>query len=76
MYSHANVEKRRLSIGGKCRAENIIYKCIVSTSVHLEKAYLATAEENFKRRYYSHTSFFKNKTQKNKTTLAIYVWKL
>ena len=76
MYRHSTVEKRRLSIGGKCRAENIIFKCIVSTSVHLEKAYLATAEENFKRRYYSHINFFKNKTQKNKTTLAMYVWKL
>ena len=57
---------------GKCRTENITYKCIVSTSRHPDKAYLETAEGDFKKRYYNHISSFKNKTKINKTTLAKY----
>ena len=29
---------------GQCRVENIIYKCVASTSVNKDKAYLGTAE--------------------------------
>ena len=61
---------------GKCRTENIVYKCIVSTSVHPDTAYLGTADGDFKKRYYNHISSFTNKTQMNKTTLAKYVWEL
>ena len=32
----------------KCRTENIIYKCIASTSGHSDKVYLGTAEGDFK----------------------------
>ena len=59
---------------GKCRTENIIYKCVVSTPGHSDKVYLGTAEGDFKKRYYNHISSFKNETQMNKTTLAKYVW--
>ena len=60
---------------GKCRTENIIYKCVVvSTPGHPDKVYLGTAEGDFKKRYYNHISSFKNETQMNKTTLAKYVW--
>ena len=34
---------------GKCRIENIIYQCIVSTSGHPDKVYLGTAEGDFKK---------------------------
>ena len=34
---------------GKCRTEKIIYKCIMSTSGHPDKAYLRTAEGDFKK---------------------------
>ena len=61
---------------GKCRTENIIYKCIISTSGHPDKAYLGNAEGDFEKRYYNHISFFINKTQMNKTNLAKYVWEL
>ena len=61
---------------GKCSTKNITYKCIVSTSGHLDKAYLGTAEGDFKRRFYNHISSFKNETQMNKTNLAKYVWEL
>ena len=59
---------------GKCRTENILYKCIVSTFGHPDKVYLGTVEGDFKKRHYNHISSFKNETQMNKTTLTKYVW--
>ena len=58
----------------KCRTENIIYKCIVSTSGHPDNVYIGTVEGDFKKRYYNHVSSFKNETQMNKTILAKYFW--
>ena len=67
-------KKEGCPLGGKCRTENIIYICIVSTSGHPDKVYLRTAEGDFKKRYYNHISSFKNESQMNKTTLAKYFW--
>ena len=67
-------KKEDCTLEGTCRAENIIHKCIVSTSGYPDKVYLGTAERDFKKRYYNHISSFKNETQMNKTTLAKYVW--
>ena len=67
-------KKEDCPLEGKCRTENIIYKCIASTSGHPDKVYLGTAEGDFKKRYYNHISSFKNETQMNKTTLAKYGW--
>ena len=64
-------KKEDCPLEGKCRTENIIYKCIASTSSHPDKVYLGTAED-FKKMY-NHISPFKNETQINKTTLAKYV---
>ena len=36
---------------GKCRTENIIYKCITATPVHPDQAYLGTTEGVFWKRY-------------------------
>ena len=49
MRSHATVEKKKIVLwgGGKCRTENIIYICILSTSGHCDKVYLRTAEGDF-----------------------------
>ena len=58
----------------KCRTENIIFKCIASTSGHPYKVYLGTVEGDFKKRYCNHISSFKNEMQMNKTTLAKDVW--
>ena len=66
-------KKEDCPLDGKCRTENIIYKCIVSTSVNPDKAYLETAEGYFKKGYYNHISSFKNKRQTNKTNLQIYL---
>ena len=67
-------KKEDCLLEGKCRTENIIYKCITSRSGHPDKVYLGTAEGDFKKRYYNHISSFKNETQMNKTTLAKYGW--
>ena len=67
-------KKEDCPLEGKCRTENIIYKCITSTSGHPNKVSLGTAEGDFKKRYYNHTSSLKDETQRNKTTLAKFVW--
>ena len=67
-------KKEDSPLEGKCRTENIIYKCMAWTSCHPDKVYLGTAERDFKKRYYNHLSFFKNETQMNKTALTKYVW--
>ena len=71
MSSHATVH---CPLEGKCRTENIIYKCIASASGHPDKVYLGTAEGDLKKRCHNHISSFKNETQMNKTNLAKYVW--
>ena len=42
-------KKEDYPLKGKCRTENIVYKCIVSASVHPDKGYLGTTEEDFKK---------------------------
>ena len=59
---------------GKCRTENIIYKCIASTSGQPDKVYLGTAEGDFQKKYFNHISSFKNETETNKTTLSKCIW--
>ena len=40
------------------------------------KIYLGTAEENFKKRYYTHKKSFKNIKKANGTTFLKYVWEV
>ena len=42
-------KKEAYRFAGTCRTENIICKCIVSTSGHPGKVYLGTAEGDFKK---------------------------
>ena len=44
----------------------------MSTSGDPDKAHLATAEGEFKKRFYNYVSSFKNKTQINKNTFRMY----
>ena len=57
--------KEECPLEGQCRVENIIYKCVASTSVNENKAYLGTAEE-FKgcARYIFASLFFTSKRQR------------
>ena len=61
---------------GQCLAQNIVYKCIASTSVNLDKTYLRTAEGDFKKRYNNHTKSFRHKRYSYETTLSKYIWEI
>jgi len=53
-----------------------VYKCTVETTVKPIKAYLGTAEGDFKKRHYNHKKSFKNKGYRNETTLSKYIWEI
>ena len=44
---HCNCRKKQeCPLEGKCRSEDIIYKCVVTATGHPRKVYLGTAEGN------------------------------
>ena len=59
---------------GNCQVNDVIYKCVASTSMNPDKTYFRTAEGEFKKRYYNHTKSFKHKKNANDTGLAKYLW--
>ena len=61
---------------GKCRSEDIIYKCVVTATGHPRKVYLGTAEGNFKQRYYNHKKSFRNWKYANETSLSKCIWEM
>ena len=72
--NNVTVEKRKCLLEGKCRSEDIIYKCAVIATGHQRKVYLGTAEGNFKQRYYNHKKLFRNRKYANETSLSKYIW--
>ena len=64
------------SLDGNCQQNDLIYKCIASTSVNPDKVYLGTAEGEFKKRYYNHDKSFRHRSYANETTLSKYVWEI
>ena len=60
----------------KCRAENIVYKCVASVHGYPNKVYLGTAEGDFKQRFYNHRMSFNNEGHSTDTTLSKYVWEI
>ena len=63
-------------VDGNCQQNDVIYKCIASTSVNPDKVYLRTAEGEFKKRHYNHNKSFRHRSYANKTTLSKYVWEI
>ena len=57
-------------LDGKCIAENIVYKCVALVDGYLNKAYLGTAEGDFKQRFYNHRMSFNNEGHSTDTTLS------
>ena len=51
MSNYTTVETKMNLQNGKCEAQYIVCKCIVSTIINTEKTYLGTAQEDFKKRY-------------------------
>ena len=65
-------KKEDCPLEGKCRTENIVYKCIASTSGPPDKLYLGTTGD-FKK-YITISVLSKIEIQMKKTTLTKYVW--
>jgi hypothetical protein len=59
----------------KCKTDNIIYQCTVTTTDKRE-TYIGWTANTFKTRFGNHKSSFKNKKQANATELSKYVWQL
>ena len=69
-------KKDECPLNEQCLAQDIVYKCIASTSMNPDKTYLGTAECDFKKRYNNHTNSFRHKRYSKDTTLSKYIWKI
>ena len=65
-----------MSLDGKCRAENIVYKCAASVHGYSNKVYLGSAEGDFKQRFHNHRMSFNNEDCSIDTTLSKYFWEI
>ena len=65
-------KKGGVSLEGKCRANDMIYKCIASVTGFPNKVYLGTAQGEFKKRFYNHNKSFKSESKRKDATLAKY----
>ena len=61
---------------GKCRSEHSIYKCVATATGQLRKAYLGTAEGDFKQRHYKHKKSIRYWKYANETLLSKYIWEM
>ena len=68
--------KSECPLNGKCQVTDIIYKCTVLSPGKPNKAYLGTAEGDFKKRFYNHRKSLNNECSANDTTLSKYIWEL
>ena len=59
-----------------CLAQDVVYKCITSTSMNPDKTYLETAEGDFKKRYNNHTNSFRHNRYSKDTILSKYIWEI
>ena len=69
-------KKQECPLEGKCRPEDIIYKCVVTATGHPQKVYLGAAESNFMKRYYNHRKSFRNWKYGNETSLSKCIWEM
>ena len=70
-------DKNNCPMNGNCRVENVVYKCVVSTTEESkEHVYIGVAEGDWKQRYYNHTMSFRNQKRKNDKALSTFLWKL
>ena len=70
-------KKDECSLNGQCLAQDIVYKCIASTSMNPDKTYLGTAESDFKKRYNNQRyNSFRHKQYSKDTTLSRYIWEI
>ena len=66
--------KKDCPLEGKCFfKEGAVYKATVKTAKNETQTYVGSAE-NFKRRYYTHNSDFRNEKYRNSTALSAFIW--
>ena len=71
-----NCRKRdKCPLNGQFLVQDIVKKCIASTSMNPDRTYLGTAERDFKKRY-NHTKSFRHKRYSKKTILSKYIWEI
>lgn len=58
---------------GDCLQETVVYKATVSTNSG-KQTYIGSTELTFKDRFYGHSSDFRHKNNRVKTTLASHIW--
>ena len=61
-------------LNGKCRKEDVVYGCAVSTSKVPLKYYIGIAKGEWKKRQKNHESSFRLEHHKTDTSLSKYVW--
>ena len=66
-------KKNECLLDGKCRAENIAYKCLTLVEGYPNKIYLAIAEGDFKQRFYNQWIQSSNEAHSRDTTFFKYV---
>ena len=60
-------KKHQCPLDGKCRAENIVYKCVASVDGYPIIVYLGTAEGDFKQRFYNQQMSFNKDSHSTQT---------
>lgn len=63
-------------LGGKCLTDRVIYKATVKEDDDTKSTYTGVTKNTFKRRYYGHTSSFRNRDDNQSTTLSSFIWQL
>ena len=66
-------KKHECPLDGKCRAENIVYKCVASVRGYPNNVYLGNTESNLKQHFYKHQMSFNNEGHSTDKTLSKYV---
>ena len=69
-------KKYECPFDGKCRAENIVHKCVASIHGYPNKVYLGTAEGDFKQRFSNQQMTFNNEGHSADTKLSKHVWEV
>ena len=69
-------KKDECPLNGQNLSQDTVHKCIASTSINPDKAFLETAEGDFKKRYNKGTKSFRHKWYSKGTTLSKYIWEI
>ena len=67
-------KKDKYPLNGQCPVQDIVYKCVASTSMNPDKTYRRTAEGDLKKRCNNHTKPFRHKRYSKETTLSKHIW--